>query len=104
MLVSFGSQYDSCKQRIAVLAARILHWQVIMIDGKGDEDAGSLFVAAMRRAGLKCVKRFPGEPYNGCVGTPKALLGGLLAMEEFRETHYRAHVENVLRPARAAPG
>jgi hypothetical protein len=99
-----GSGKSNTLLRMAVLAARILHWQVILIDGKGDEDAGSLFVAAMRRAGLKCVKRFPGEPYNGWVGTPKAILSRLLAVEEYSDTHYRAIAENLLRLALTAPG
>ncbi len=99
-----GSGKSNTLLRIAVLAARILHWQVILIDGKGDEDAGSLFVAAMKRAGLKCVKQFPAEPYNGWVGTPKAILSRLLAVEEFSDTHYRAIAENLLRLALTAPG
>ncbi|HET8845519.1 MAG TPA: hypothetical protein VFN35_28885 [Ktedonobacteraceae bacterium] len=99
-----GSGKSTFLLRLAVLVARVLHWQVIMIDGKGDEDAGAAFVAAMKHAGIQRVKLFPAEPYNGWVGTPKAVLSRLLAIEEFSDTHYRAIAENVLRLALMAPG
>lgn len=99
-----GSGKSTFLLRLAVLAARILHWQIILIDGKGDEDAGADFVAAMKHAGIQRVKLFPAEPYNGWVGTPKAILSRLLAVEEFSDTHYRAIAENLLRLALTAPG
>ncbi|HET8840714.1 MAG TPA: hypothetical protein VFN35_04565, partial [Ktedonobacteraceae bacterium] len=99
-----GSGKSTFLLRLAVLVARVLHWQVIMIDGKGDEDAGAEFVAAMKHAGIQKVKLFPAEPYNGWVGGPKAILSRLLAVEEFSDTHYRAIAENVLRLALMAPG
>lgn len=99
-----GSGKSTFLLRLAVLVARVLHWQVIMIDGKGDEDAGAAFVAAMKQAGIQRVKQFPAEPYNGWVGTPQAILSRLLAIEEFSDTHYRAIAENVLRLALTAPG
>ncbi|GHO73972.1 hypothetical protein KSD_17430 [Ktedonobacter sp. SOSP1-85] len=99
-----GSGKSTFLLRLAVLIARILRWQVIMIDGKGDEDAGSDFVAAMKHAGIQRVKLFPVEPYNGWVGTSKAILSRLLAVEEFSDTHYRAIAENLLRLALTAPG
>jgi energy-coupling factor transporter ATP-binding protein EcfA2 len=99
-----GSGKSTFLLRLAVLVTRVLHWQVIMIDGKGDEDAGVEFVAAMKHAGIQKVKLFPAEPYNGWVGGPKAILSRLLAVEEFSDTHYRAIAENVLRLALMAPG
>lgn len=101
---SSGSGKSVTLLRLAVLAARVLHWQVIFIDGKGDEDAGIHFVAAMKSAGIQRVKLFPAEPYNGWVGKWDALLSRLLAVEEFSDTHYRALAENVLRLALRAPG
>lgn len=99
-----GSGKSILMLRIALLAAKILRWQVIMIDGKGDEETGKQFVAAMHQAGVQRVKLFPAEPYNGWVGTPRAILSRLLAIEEFSDTHYRAVAENVLRLALTAPG
>lgn len=99
-----GSGKSVLLLRLAVLVARVLHWQIIMIDGKGDEDAGADFVTAMKHAGVQRVKLFPAEPYNGWVGTPKAILSRLLAIEEFSDTHYRAVAENLLRLALTAPG
>lgn len=99
-----GSGKSETLLRIAVLIARLLHWQIIFLDGKGDEEAGRRFVAAMRSAGVRRVKLFPAESYNGWVGTPKAILSRLLAVEEFSDTHYRAIAENLLRLALTAPG
>lgn len=99
-----GSGKSKTLLRIALLIAKILHWQVIMIDGKGDEEASQQFAVAMRQAGIQRVKLFPDEPYNGWVGTPKAILSRLLAIEEFSDTHYRAIAENLLRLALTAPG
>jgi hypothetical protein len=82
----------------------VLGWQVIYIDGKGDEDAGVRFVAAMKSAAVQRVKLFPAEPYDGWVGSEEALLSRLLAVEEFSETHYRAVAENLLRLALSAAG
>lgn len=99
-----GSGKSETLLRLAVLAARVLNWQVIYIDGKGDEDAGIRFVAAMKSAGVQRVKLFPAESYNGWIGKWDALLSRLLAVEEFSDTHYRAIAENVLRLALTAPG
>lgn len=90
--------------RLAVGAARVLGWQVIYIDGKGDQGAGLRFVAAMKSAGVQSVKMFPTESYNGWIGDEEALLSRLLAVEEFSDTHYRAIAENLLRLALSAPG
>lgn len=99
-----GSGKSETLLRLAVGVARVHGWQVIYIDGKGDEDAGMRFVGAMKSAGVKRVKMFPAEPYNGWVGDKEALLSRLLAVEEFSDTHYRAVAENLLRLALAAPG
>ncbi len=101
---SSGSGKSVTLLRLAVLAARVLSWQVIYIDGKGDDDAGIHFVAAMKNAGIQRVKLFPAEAYNGWVGKWDALLSRLLAVEEFSDTHYKALAENVLRLALRAPG
>lgn len=101
---SSGSGKSETLLRLAILAARVLGWQVIFLDGKGDEDAGKRYVAAMKEAGVQRIKLFPNEHYNGWVGTPKAVLSRLLAVEEFGDTHYRAIAENVLRLALHAPG
>jgi hypothetical protein len=89
--------------RLPLRAAQVLGWQVIYIDGKGDQEAGWRFVAAMKSAGVQNVKMFPGEPYNGWVGDEEALLSRFLAVEEFSDTHYRAIAENLLRLALSAP-
>jgi hypothetical protein len=99
-----GSGKSETLLRLAVAAARILRWQVIMIDGKGDHEAGLRFLAAMKSAGIQNVKMFPVEAYNGWVGSQEALLSRLLAVEEYRDTHYRAIAENLLRLAISAPG
>ncbi len=99
-----GSGKSETLLRLAVGAARVLGWQVIYIDGKGDEEAGMRFVAAMRAAGIRRVKMFPAEAYNGWMGSNEALLSRLLAVEEFSDTHYKAIADNLLRLAINAPG
>ena len=104
VLGASGSGKSETLLRLAVGAARVLGWQVIYIDGKGDEDAGVRFVAAMKSAGVQRVKLFPTEAYNGWVGDEQALLSRFLAVEEFSDTHYRAVAENLLWLAITAPG
>ncbi len=99
-----GSGKSESLLRKAVGTARLHNWQVIWIDGKGDEEGGRRFFAAMRTAGIQRVKMFPTEPYNGWVGGEEALLSRLLAVEEFSDSHYRAVAENLLRLAIAVPG
>lgn len=99
-----GSGKSETLMRLAVAAAHILRWQVIMIDGKGDHEAGLRFLAAMKSAGIQNVKMFPIEAYNGWVGSQEAILSRLLAVEEYSDTHYRAIAENLLRLAISAPG
>jgi hypothetical protein len=99
-----GSGKSETLLRLSVGAARVLGWQVIYIDGKGDHEAGLRFAAAMKSAGVQSVKMFPVAPYNGWVGDEEALLSRLLAVEEFGDTHYRAIAENLLRLALSAPG
>ncbi len=99
-----GSGKSETLLRLAIGAARILRWQVIMIDGKGDHEAGLRFLAAMKSAGIQRVKMFPIDAYNGWVGSQEALLSRLLAVEEYSDTHYRAIAENLLRLAISAPG
>jgi hypothetical protein len=99
-----GSGKSETLLRLAVGVARILGWQVIMIDGKGDHEAGLRFCAAMKSAGIQNVKMFPAEAYNGWVGSQEALLSRLLAVEEYSDTHYRAIAENLLRLAISASG
>lgn len=98
-----GSGKSQTLLRIAVGAACVHGWQVIYIDGKGDEDAGIRFIAAMLSAGVQRVKMYPAEPYNGWVGNEEALLSRLLAVEEYSDTHYRAVAENLLRLAISVP-
>jgi hypothetical protein len=81
-----GSGKSETLLRLAVGVARILQWQVIMIDGKGDHEAGLRFLAAMKSAGIQRVKMFPVEAYNGWVGSQEALLSRLLAVEEYSDT------------------
>ncbi len=99
-----GSGKSETLLRLAVGVAQVLGWQVIYIDGKGDEDAGMRFVAAMRSAGIQRVKMYPTEPYNGWMGDEEALLSRLLAVEEYSDAHYRAVAENLLRLAISVPG
>src|SRR5581483_10376649 len=77
--------------------ARTLGWQVIFIDGKGDDEAGKRFVALMRDAGIERVKLFPEEEnYDGWKGDRLALLNRLLAIQDYSEEYYETVAENFL--------
>jgi hypothetical protein len=91
--------------RIAVFVARTLRWQVIYVDGKGDDEAGRRFVALMRESGIEQVKLFPEEEYyDGWRGDRLALLNRLLALQDYSEEYYETVAENFLSLAlRATP-
>jgi hypothetical protein len=54
--------------------------QVIFLDLKGSPKSATQFVAAMRQAGVRRVKTFPGEAYDGWRGDATALYNRLMAM------------------------
>ena len=96
--------------RIAVAAAKVLGWQVIFVDAKGDYKNAAKFLLAMKDAGITNVKMFPYEAYNGWVGTRDALLSRLLSIDKVGEVttagqqHYQTVTENLLEMVVNMPG
>lgn len=105
-----GSGKSETLLRIAVFAAKTLGWQVIYVDAKGDYEMAVKFRLAMEQAGIRNVKMFPEESYNGWIGTRDALLSRLLAIENVAEVtnegqhHYKTIADNLLEMAINAPG
>ncbi len=65
--------------RLATIAVRN-EMQVIFLDLKGSQKTAAQFVAAMRHAGVRRIKVFPGEAYDGWRGDATALYNRLMAM------------------------
>jgi len=105
-----GSGKSETLIRIAVAAAKVLKWQVIFVDAKGDYKNAAKYLLAMQDAGIANVKMFPSEAYNGWVGTRDALLSRLLAIDNIAEVtnagqqHYQTVRENLLEMAVNMPG
>jgi hypothetical protein len=96
--------------RIAIAAARVLKWQVIYIDAKGDYKAAAKFLLAMRDAGITNVRLFPVDTYDGWRGSRDALLSKLLSIDNVAEVtsqgqhHYQTVRENLVEMSMNAPG
>jgi hypothetical protein len=90
--------------RLAYLVAKILRWQVFYIDAKGDYDVANRFMATMAQANISRVAMFPDLAYNGWKGDATAILGRLMAIEDYSEPYYRAIAKTVLSLACNAPG
>lgn len=94
---SSGSGKTETLLRIAMFVAKVLGWQVVYVDAKGDYGTAARFIAMMRSIGIKRVRCFPSENYNGWVGDRDALLNRLLAIEDYSESpYYRAIAENIV--------
>lgn len=94
---SSGSGKTETLLRIAVFVAKVLNWQVLYVDAKGDYGTAARFIAMMKSVGIKVVRCFPSENYNGWVGDRDALLNRLLAIEDYSESpYYRAIAENIV--------
>lgn len=101
-----GSGKTETLLRIAWFARKVLRWQVVYIDAKGDRDAAARFLAAMERAGTTPdrMKMFPAACYDGWRGDRDALLNRLMAIEEYSEDYYKATAQNILALALEAGG
>lgn len=105
-----GSGKSETLLRLAVAAAKVLKWQVIFVDAKGDYHNAAKFLVAMQDAGVTNVKMFPREYYNGWQGTRDALISRLLAIDNVAEVtnagqqHYQSITENLVEMAVNAPG
>lgn len=91
-------------------AVKKLGWQVVYIDAKGDYKLMAKFQLAMEAAGVKQVRLFPFQSYNGWVGTRDALLSRLLSIDNVSEVtnqgqqHYKNVADNLLEMAINARG
>jgi len=105
-----GSGKSETLIRIAVAAAKVLKWQVIFVDAKGDYKNAAKYLLAMQEAGVTNVQMFPRESYNGWIGTRDAILSRLLAIDNIAEVtnagqqHYQTVRENLLEMAVNMPG
>lgn len=105
-----GSGKSETLLRIAIAVAKVLGWQVIFIDAKGDYKAAAKFLLLMQKAGITNVRMFPVEPYDGWRGSRDALLSKLLAIDNVAEVtssgqhHYATVRENLVEMCVNAPG
>jgi len=105
-----GSGKSETLLRLAVAAAKVLKWQVVFVDAKGDYHNAAKFLVAMQDAGVTNVKMFPREYYNGWQGSRDALISRLLAIDNVAEVtnagqqHYQSITENLVELAVNAPG
>lgn len=105
-----GSGKSETLLRIAIAVAKMLKWQVIYIDAKGDYKAAAKFLVMMREAGITNIRMFPGEHYDGWRGTRDSLLSKLLSIDNVAEVtsvgqhHYATVRENLVEMCVNAPG
>jgi len=105
-----GSGKSETLLRIAIAAAKILKWQVIYIDAKGDYKFAAKFLLAMQDAGITNVRMFPRDKYDGWRGSRDAMLSRLLAIDNVAEVtssgqhHYATVRENLIEMCINAPG
>lgn len=110
VLGASGSGKSETLLRIAIAVAKILKWQVIYIDAKGDYKAAAKFLLMMRDAGITNIRMFPLEHYDGWRGTRDSLLSKLLAIDNVAEVtssgqhHYATVRENLVEMCVNAPG
>ncbi len=81
--------------RLATIAARY-GMQVIYLDLKGSQQTAAQFVAAMRYAGLRRIKVFPHEAYDGWRGDANAIYNRLMALADPGIHPYYARVDSTL--------
>jgi hypothetical protein len=105
-----GSGKSETLLRMAIAAAKVLKWQVVYIDAKGDYKFAAKFLLAMQDAGVTNVRMFPREKYDGWRGTRDAILSRLLAIDNVAEVtssgqhHYATVRENLIEMCVNAPG
>lgn len=92
--------------RLSYGAKRYYDWDVLFVDGKGDEEASYVFYALMQEAGLRSdeIRVFPALHYNGWRGDPAAIYNRLLAIQDFTEPYYQNIAKVLLHLALYAPG
>jgi hypothetical protein len=81
--------------RLATIAARY-GMQVIYLDLKGSQRTAAQFVAAMRYAGLRRIRVFPREAYDGWRGDANAIYNRLMALADPGIHPYYARVDSTL--------
>lgn len=81
--------------RLATIAARY-GMQVIYLDLKGSQQTAAQFVAAMRYAGIRRIKVFPREAYDGWRGDANAIYNRLMALADPGIHPYYARVDSTL--------
>ena len=99
-----GSGKTETLLRIAYLAAKVYHYDIVFLDAKGDEATAARFVAAMWQAGKQRIKVFPHSPYYGWTGEADTLLNRLMAVQDYSETYYKNMASLLLSLALHAPG
>ena len=110
VLGASGSGKSETLLRIAFTVAKILKWQIIYIDAKGDYKAAARFLLLMQEAGISNVRMFPIEAYDGWRGSRDALISRLLAIDNVAEVtssgqhHYATVRENLIEMCINAPG
>ncbi len=110
VLGASGSGKSETLLRIAFAVAKVLKWQIIYIDAKGDYKAAAKFLLLMQEAGITNVRMFPVETYDGWRGSRDALLSKLLAIDNVAEVtssgqhHYATVRENLVEMCVNAPG
>jgi hypothetical protein len=90
-----GSGKTESILRLAV-AARALGWQILYLDGKGNEATAVRFLAAMVEAGCRRVAYFPTQPYDGWRGSLADLYNRYLAIQPFSQEWYQRVAQLVL--------
>ncbi len=90
--------------RLASMAVRY-HMQVVYLDLKGSTKPAAQFVAVMHLLGVRRIKVYPREPYDGWRGDPKTLYNRLMQMVD-TGTHpfYRKLTSSLVSLAVNAPG
>jgi hypothetical protein len=90
--------------RLASMAVRY-GMQVVYIDLKGSAKTAAQFVAVMQLLGVRRIKVYPREPYDGWRGDPKTLYNRLMQMVD-TGTHpfYRKLTSSLVSLAVNAPG
>jgi hypothetical protein len=81
--------------QLASIAARY-GMQVVFLDLKGSQKTAVQFVAAMRQAGLRRIKVFPREAYDGWRGDANAIYNRLMELADPGMHPYYARVDSTL--------
>lgn len=94
---------DMSLLRLATNAAHHL-WKVIYFDALGQDDRAALFLVAMQQAGLREIRIFPHEPYDGWRGPAPQVCQRLLQVSPFYRVPYHQHNAAVCLSAALAEG